>query len=198
MMKPPRAQRSQDSMSGFSLIEMMIAVVMFTIILGILAGMITGVTRSYTREVPRLEALNNANAAMDSLVQVIRMAGNSMSPTTQAIFPNTTTATGTQIRIKSDWNPVDGTLGGNTLEDVTFTTSGGIMYKQEPGDTSPVALYDGIGSLSFTYFDRSNNQITNPNLNHSQIALVKITLTTETLGSAPMTLTASVRLRKGT
>jgi prepilin-type N-terminal cleavage/methylation domain-containing protein len=188
---------SRHPTSGFSLVEMLMATAMFTIILGILANLITGVSTSYSRENPRLEALNNANAAMDSLVQVIRMAGNNMDSSTQAIFPGTSTETGPHIRIKSDWNPVDGTLGTNTLEDVAFSTNNGIMYKQEPGDGSPVPLYDHIGSLSFSYCDASNNAIANPNLNHSQITLVKITVTTETPRSPPMTITASVRVRKG-
>lgn len=181
-MKPLNTKR--DGERGFSLIELMIVVVIMTIVLGILGGIMANVNDSYTRQRPRIEALTEASAAMDTMARVIRMAGN--NNTASAITP-----TGTDtIRIRGDWNAPDGALTGG-YEDVLFTISGDSIVKREPGDNTgtPIELFDKIGSLRFTYYD-ANGSVT---LVANQITRVRIEL--ETSDANPIALSTDVHLR---
>lgn len=173
-----------DGERGFSLIELMIVALVMTITLGILGGIIASVNQSYARQRPRIEALTEANAAMDTMARVIRMAGN--NDTANAI-----TATGTDaIRIRADWNAPDGTLTG-AYEDVLFTISGDSIVKREPGDATGTTaeLFGKIGSLRFTYFDIDGTVTADAN----SIARVRIELTTS--DAAPIALSTDVHLR---
>lgn len=178
------SNRNGNGEQGFSLIELMIVVLIMTIILGILGGIVANVNDSYTGERPRIEALTEASAAMDTMARVIRMAGN--NDASAAITP-----TGTDtIRIRGDWNAPDGALTG-VYEDVLFTISGDSIIKREPGDATGTAieLFGKIGSLRFIYYDSDGNLTAAAD----RIARVRIEL--ETADANPLALSTDVQVR---
>ena len=56
---------NKSNESGFSLIELVIVSVILVFMIGIIGGIVNGVQRSYTQQRPRIEALNDATAALD-------------------------------------------------------------------------------------------------------------------------------------
>lgn len=178
--------------AGFSLVELIIVMAIMILILGVLASVVAGMETNYRQQRPRTEAINSANTAMDMLVRLLRSAGNNLDNT--GIIPGPVGADGAYhtIRIQSDWNPVDGTTTG-VLEDVTFSVANGALQIQE-GTTLPTDYVTGLGSVTFTYYDNTNNVIADPVVNNDRIALVKIDLATT--GSSPMTFTSMAHVRK--
>ncbi|NNE67418.1 MAG: hypothetical protein HKN33_12700 [Pyrinomonadaceae bacterium] len=190
--------------SGFSLIELTIAGVMLVIVLGILSSIIFGINRTYSQQRPRMEAVNDANAALDLMSRLIRMAGNNPGEIAglQGIDPGVpVSGQYNTIRIRSDWHGAtmssspDGDTN-DTFEDVTFWVAAGVLMKQEsPGDTSPVEFLGQINSLRFTYFDTDNAAILDPVTNNAEIARVDIEIDTQTPDTPAMTFGTSVQLR---
>lgn len=182
-----------DSQRGFSLVEMLFGLVILTLVLGILGGIVGTVNKAYVEQRPRVESLNNASAAMDAMTRLIRMAGANTEA--QAIDPGfKVNGSYNSIRIRADWNPVDGDLL-DPLEDITFSTSGGILNKQEPGDDRPVPFLESIQSLTFTYYDSGNNLISDATVNNDKIAVVRIELETFSADASPMRFTSTVQMR---
>jgi prepilin-type N-terminal cleavage/methylation domain-containing protein len=185
-------KKNYRSEAGFSAIELLIVMTIMVIILGVLGTIVGSMESSYSAQRPRTEAINSANVAMDSMVRLIRMSGNNLS--NSGITPGATGADGFYhtIRLKSDWNPVDGVTTG-TFEDVTFSVSNNALMIQE-GAAAATNYVDSIGSVTFTYYDNTNTLIADPVAHNDQISLVKITLTTS--DANPMTFTTIAHLRK--
>jgi len=199
-----KTKTNKSEIQGFSLIELLIVVVIMVIILGILSSIILGINRSYIRERPRIEALNDANAALDMMARLIRMAGNNPQSIAglQAINPGTAVSGQyNTIRIRSDWRGTTGSGNpdGDTndpFEDITFSVSSGrLMKREQPADSTPVVFLNHVNSLRFTYFDTNNTAITNPVANQAQIARVDIQLDTQTPDTPVMTFRTSVFVR---
>lgn len=190
--------RYHKNMRGFSLVELMMVSTVLLVVLGIISGIVQAVQTSYARERPRIEAVSNATAALDTIVRIIRMAGN--DPNNINNFPSialpATVPNANSIRIRADWNPADGALN-DPYEDVEFTVSNGVLRKQEQSlsptpDGAPVLFLENIESLTFTYLD-VNGAVT---ANGNSVALVNIVLTTRTPDGSPMTFSSSVSVRR--
>ena len=177
--------------AGFSLIELLIVMSIMVIVLGILGSVVQGVETIYAKQRPRTESINNANAALDMMMRLIRLAGNNLNGT--GISPGSAGADGLYhtIRIQTDWNSAVG-LGG-IYEDTTFSVSNNVLQIQD-GANPPASYLNGIGSITFTYYDNTNTLIADPVENNDKISLVKIDLTTA--GANPMTFTSMAHVRK--
>jgi Tfp pilus assembly protein PilW len=198
-MTPVHYNRHKN-IKGFSLLELMIVMTILIVILSLLSAIVGSIQSSYAQQRPRTEAINNATAAMDTLVRLIRGSGNQLSTT--GINPDPDgNGLYDSINIQSDWNPVNG-AATDAFENITFTIRNGttctqcVLNKQEASDILPVPFLEDIGAITFTYYTSSNTLISNPVTNNSQIALVKITLTTKTPGLTPMTFTSTAHIRK--
>ncbi|MDQ3801468.1 MAG: prepilin-type N-terminal cleavage/methylation domain-containing protein [Acidobacteriota bacterium] len=183
---------------GFSLAELLIAMTVVMIMLGFVAAGIFGVQREFRLRRPQMEAVANAQMAMDAIVRVVRMAG--VKPASCAsnfqiapLTPSAPDAGGnggayTALRVQADWNPSDCALSGLD-EDVTFSAAGGILYldaaKQKP-------FVEGIGRVTFKFYDGAGQLVTNAAANAEQITFVEIEITTYAApGSNPPTVIRS-------
>lgn len=199
-----KGTKEHKNQLGFSLIELAIASVIVLMVLGILSGIILGINQIYSRQRPRMEAVNDANAAMDLMARLIRMAGNNPSEIAglQGIDPGVpVSGQYNTIRIRSDWHGTttvsepDGDTA-DSYENVAFWIASGILMKQEsPADTAPVEFLDQINGLRFTYFDTDNAAIADPVTNNAAIARVDIEIDTQTPDTPAMTFRTSVHLR---
>jgi len=190
--------------NGFSLVELMIASVIVLMILGILSTLILGINRTYSQQRPRIEAVNDATAALDMIGRLVRMAGNNPNGIAglQGIDPGMpVSGQYNTIRIRSDWHGAtsDSAPDGDTddvFEDTTFSVSAGKLRKQElPGDLLPVEFLENVNSLRFTYYDTNNLLIADPVTNQSAIARVDIEIDTQLPDSPVMTFGTSIHLR---
>jgi len=152
---------------GFSLVELMIAMTVVLIVLGILGAVMKGINYQFKTQRPRLEAVNNAQTAADTIVRLVRMAGNrpSSCPSTFLVAPpapSSALANGYfgSLRVVSDWNPSDCSLNG-IEEDVTFSVENGVFYLDA---ARQIPFVDRISALRFKLYDQNNSVITDPAL----------------------------------
>lgn len=188
---------SPKRQGGFSLIELMIAMTITLLLLGVLTAALSGIQKEYNYQRPRMEALHNANTAMDTIVRVLRMAGTKppscTSLTVTALTPSVPDANGyyTKLRIQTDWNPADCALTG-TEEDVTYSVSNSTLY-EDAANTK--AFVDKINALRFKFYNSSNTLITDPVTNSSQVSFVQIEIDTTPVNGSSTTIKSAVQLR---
>ncbi|MBS1797071.1 MAG: prepilin-type N-terminal cleavage/methylation domain-containing protein [Acidobacteria bacterium] len=169
---------------GFSLLELLVVSVILIIILGMIALVVKGLQTSYNERRARAEQLNDGAAALDLLTRVIRVAG--ANTTSQPLTPTGAT----QLRVRSDWNPVDGTFNGQ-YEDTSFYVTNNSLYMRNETTGQQSELMGSVTSLTFQYFDAAGAAPATP----AQIARVRISLEVGTVFTR--TFTTDVLVRKG-
>ena len=118
------------------------------------------------------------------------------------IDPGTTTGGVYQtIRIRSDWrgSTMDSLPDGDTndsFENIYFFVLNDKLMKQEATETAAVEFLENVKGLQFLYYDTNNTLITNPDVNHTSISRVDITILMQSSGSSLMTFKSSVYLRQ--
>lgn len=194
----------KKSESGFSLVELLIVSVILVFSIGLITEIVINVQRSYSKQRVRTEAINDADAALDMMTRLIRMAGNNPNRIIglQAIDPGTTSGGAYRtIRIRSDWRGAttssfpDGDAT-DSFEDIKFFVQNNILMKQEPSDTGAVEFLANVFSLQFIYYDTDNVMITDPITNAANITRIDITIFMQPLDSPPMTFTSSAFMRQ--
>ena len=156
------------SAAGFTMMEMLMALAIFSIAFGTIYKSFKQLTRSTAAENVKAGTQQAARIAVDFMVQDIRLAGlnplGSPGIGIQAISPDS-------IRFTMDAN-FDGD-DADTFEDLTYTynsANGTLIQTNHLGD---MVLIDNITSLNFTYLD-SEDQTTS---DLDEIRSVAISLT---------------------
>ena len=157
---------------GFSLIEMMVVVVILGLIVLGLVTFFTGGTKSWVAGQYQLAAQRNARQAMDSMVREIREGKNAKNnSTSNSIVFNT---------------PFDGS------PDIQYHLNDGTLYRNTN------AIIDNVLSLSFTYFDNTDNEIytSDPDFSN-KVSKIRINLQVDVDddGNPDITLNTDVNLR---
>lgn len=165
-MKPVKGE------NGFSLLEITIALMVLTVVLGIAFSLLNRFQLSYRYEEAYADAQRNARFAMARLNEVIRSAGTNptantaVNPTDFAVLLSPTTTSGTavsssSIQLKSDLNGdtlnTSSVAAGDvivTSENVTLrldaTARQIIMVDNTPGGNGTIPIADNISAITFT------------------------------------------------
>lgn len=146
---------------GFTLIELMVAMAVTSILLaGIYTTYITQL-RSHLTQQMTLEMQQNLRAAMQIMARDIRMAG--YDPTKDADAGVVTMlANNFQFTADLNENGTTNVAGVDTEEDVRYAiNSNGSLGRDIGGGLQPVA--ENIDALNFVYLDEDRNVTTNPN-----------------------------------
>lgn len=140
---------------GFTLIEMLIAMVILGIMGIALTGFLMAQHQTVVRQNSGVLATQNARAAVDMLVRELRNAGAN---------PRLTPDGGALRTINADsvsWT-ADMNADGDTLDSSTGLWDERVAYYEEgttmmraPGGGAGVAVTDDVDSLRFTYLDGS-------------------------------------------
>jgi len=148
---------------GFSLIEMMIAMVIVGIMGIALVGFLRTQHQTIVRQNSGVLATQNARAAVDMLARELRNAASN---------PRMSPSGGALRTIKADsvsWT-TDLDLDGDTLSSSTSWDERVAYYKQgsmlmrAPGGGAGTALTDNVDSLRFTYIDGEGAATADPDL----------------------------------
>jgi len=123
---------------GFSLIEMMVALGILSLIIIGLVTFFSGGTRAWVTGQYQLEAQRNARLAMDRMVKEIREGKNVISDS------NTS-------KIKVDY------LDSFAKDPVTYKLNGTNLEREVNSSSNPVI--NNVQSLTFKYFDSSDAEI---------------------------------------
>lgn len=168
-------KQAREDEAGFSLLEVTIALLVLTTVVGIAFSLLNRFQQSYRYEEAYADAQRNARFAMARLNEVIRSAGTNptattaVNPTDFAVLLPPTVTTGTAvtssaIQLKSDLN--GDTLNTSSLsagdvivtsENVTLqlnpTTSQIVMVDNTAAGNGAIPIADNIRSITFTDLD---------------------------------------------
>jgi prepilin-type N-terminal cleavage/methylation domain-containing protein len=152
---------------GFTLVELLVAMVIASILLAAVVGLFTTLNKSYTEQNVAAEVQQVTRAGVDFMAQSIRMAGLDPAQTDEFGF---TVATANSIEFTADFN-----MSG-TLE----TTSERIGYflnvDELQSSLDAVPLVENVTGLAFVYLAGDDSILPNP-VDRDAIRTVRISLT---------------------
>lgn len=162
------------SSGGFSIIELLVAMAVLSIIVVGIANVFISFNRLSTSQEVAAGVQQSVRIAIDFMVGDIQMAGLDPVKTTNAGIE---VATATNIRVTSDRN-LDGGIDNSDYERITYVYDSAnneldrILY-EGTGSQSNQSVIDNVTDLTFTYLD-SNDAVTGT---LADIRTVKISLT---------------------
>jgi prepilin-type N-terminal cleavage/methylation domain-containing protein len=205
---------------GFTLIELMVAMVCTTIVLGGAVALTSQVQTGYRRQLEDSAGEQEARYAMEWIGRYLRGAGNNPFNVTSSNCPGANTTfygvimdpngddVNDDITLQSDSNPPDGLIGGSTgncnqaNEHVTISfdaTNHTIVFLDEAVGASATTRTDNvIGGLQFVYLD-SSRAVTTVQADvfyvQTQITIRTRTMNGPTGQPSTRTLTSEIRVR---
>ena len=170
-MKMKKGIKIKINRKGFSLIEMMVALGILSLIIIGLVTFFSGGTRAWVTGQYQLEAQRNARLAMDRMVKEIREGKNVISDS------NTS-------KIKVDY------LDSFSKDPVTYKLNGTNLEREVNSSSNPVI--NNVQSLTFTYFDSGGNSV--PPVNASKVCIL-LEVDVDGDSNPDITLNTDVNLR---
>lgn len=190
--------KRKNDISGFTLVELVITMVIMLSVLGILSGIIAGVQTEYKKQRIRMEAIGSAQTVQDNISRIVRMAGTkgiqcANTFQVQPITPAAINADGSygSMTIQADWNPADCQLTG-VDENVTVSVENGTLYLDAARQN---AFVDKINAIRFKFYDKTNQLIPDAVANKEQITYLKIEVDARTSATQVITIITGVQIR---
>jgi len=176
----------KSSRSGFSLVELMIAMVIAIVSLGAIYGVFASVQKSSTSNEVTARVMQNLRTSVDFMESDIRMAGLDRFGTAAAGIE---VATATNLRFTADRN-MNGTIDTTDLLDALqqvdlerityFYDAANKRLRQclSEGTTDEWdTVAENVENFSFIYFDANNNQIPFPISDNLLIRFIEVSIT---------------------
>ncbi len=162
------------SEKGFTLVELLVAILASLVVLGAIAATFIIQDRSYNRESQVVDMQENARAGMHMITQLLAMAGYDPTGTAGA---GLVTAASDEIRFTMDLNG-SGVIGdeitGEADEDITFALDTSDL--QLTMDDQPLAENIPPDGLVFSYFDSNDNQLSTPLTAEDRASVTRVTI----------------------
>ena len=171
---------------GFSLNELLVALVIMSVVSSAIYGVFAVSSRSYTTQSVTADVQQSVRSAMEVMLHDIRVAG--LDPTASGNF-GIELAEAEKLRFTSDsidagLNDFNGILDDTNSERITYVLQGTrlnqILYETTDSETS-ASLIGDVQNLKFTYFDADGNDLGSPvpPLQLSDIRAINISITVE-------------------
>jgi type II secretory pathway pseudopilin PulG len=189
-----------DPESGFSLVELILALVVTLVIMGGAIGAFTSALKSREYEAARTDAIISAQAAINVLSREIGNSGYGLINNGLIIGDST----GNKIRFRTNTNNNDKATGG-TSEDVTFfcedcDADGGsvVRFDRNTGLTS--GIINKVSRVQFQYwdYDPATNSVSGPfnapTLNTGRVTIT-LTVVINNIPGGPTGTAANVTVR---
>ena len=191
---------ANDKISGFSLIELLIALAVSSVVLAAIYSVYTGLTRSYTTQNVAAEMQQVVRAGIDFMVEDMITAG--LNPD-EAAGVGIAVATSTDIRFSADRN-MNGTLDVNNNEEIRYFYNAGTNLLRQCLDPTigANACEDFIGNvtaLTFSYLDEDGVDLGDPvagaDLNDIRSIVISMTVQESAGRAGQISRTYSTRFR---
>jgi len=191
---------------GFSLNELLVAMVIMSVVSSAIYGVFSISGRSYTTQSVTADVQQSVRSAMELMLQDIRVAG--LDPTASGNF-GIELAEAEKLRFSSDsidtgLNDFNGILDDTNSERITYvrqsTRLNQILYETTDSESSAPLISD-VQNLKFTYFDADGNDLGSPvpAAQLSDIRTINVSITVEEPagrnGPVRRTLTNGVKCR---
>ena len=171
---------------GFSLIELLVAMVIMSVVSLAIYGVFSVSSRIYTTQGVTADVQQSVRAAMEVMLQDIRTAG--LDPTSSGDF-GIELAEAAKLRFTSDSIDAglldfNGVLDDTNSERITYVLVGTqldqILYETTGSEDSGPLISD-VQNLSFTYFDADGNDLGSPvpPLQLADIQTINVSITVE-------------------
>jgi type IV pilus assembly protein PilW len=189
MKKRPRQEfRSGNSARsggrGFSLIELLIAMVVGIVVLGALYGVFISQNKTFGNQEEIVAMQQSVRAGMDMIVREVRLAG--YDPLRVNIDTNSAnnfsgvTVSGTQLQVRADLNG-DGVIDATSQENITYAYDSANLRITRNSGSGAQPFVENVQAFTFAYLDVSGN-VTASSANVRQI---RITITGRTAKPDP-------------
>ena len=172
--------------SGFTLIELMLAMALMTVVLGGAVAMAMQMQSAYTMQLENATAEEEGRYALDWIARILRSAGsdakNVVVEEDRIVLDPNGNGVNDDLEIQADVNS-DGTIGEGEHITIAYDPDDMVITKQDPlaADPSAVAMTEPIFTdLSFSFLNSSHAATTNPN----SIAYVRVSATVRSKSAA--------------
>jgi hypothetical protein len=147
--------------SGCSIVEMIISLMLGSLVIATIFGTVAVVQRQYRTQRDTRTAEDGMRVAEQMLRTVLQAAAADPMGSGQAgLDPLTMSGgKGNEIRVRSDFNPANGTVT-DPLEDVSVRVISDTLQVKWTGSGPWQALTYPVRSISFEYFDQSFTPLT--------------------------------------
>lgn len=165
---PLRKISAPKSEEGYTIVELMITIGIFTIVLSALIGVFISVQRSQAYVADRTQSLDNLRVAMDRLSKEVRQA--------------------TVVGARSATSLAMTTFVSGSAEDVTWAVTGGTLTRTNQWGASTPLLRNVTNSDVFTYTPATGRPI---------VVTVRLKMRPVQIPDTVLELTSEIRLRNG-
>jgi prepilin-type N-terminal cleavage/methylation domain-containing protein len=159
---------------GFTLVEMVLALAISTIVLAAVYSVFTIADKNFTTQNAAANVQQNLRSAIRLMARDIRHAG--LDPSGSDNF-GITYASQSKIRFTMDRDTFNGTVDEANWEEITYDFQGNqVMQTLYEGKSSEntAALINSVTNLNFSYFDVDNADLTDSGLSPPQVPSDKL------------------------
>lgn len=183
--------------AGMTIVELMVALVLFAVVAGVVFGFLTESRRSYNSTRQKAQYQQGLRAVMSLVTRELRSAG---CDPTSAGFERFAVADDNTFRCRMDLNGDADVTDTNPDEDVTYTFNAGTgELSRTVGGVATVIMRD-LSDVTFNYYDDLGNLMAGVPLNSTQradIHSVDFVMTGQTAKHEPVSYTTRIAVRNG-
>jgi prepilin-type N-terminal cleavage/methylation domain-containing protein len=156
-MRRPRSRR------GFSLVELVFALVVFGVVMGALTSSVVAIQRGYVNQRERVKAQESLRAAQMTVVTILRSAGaDPLGLGTPTINPDPDNDNlFDEVRVTADFNPADGDIL-DPLEDVRVWQASDTLFVRWQNGGAAQALATPVRTIRFHYYGNNGAELLDP------------------------------------
>lgn len=182
---------------GMSLVELMVALLIFGIVMGVVFSVMVNSRNSYESTRQKAQLQQSVRAVFSLMTREIRSAG--CDPIQMGIEP-LQVADAATMQCSSDLNGDADTADLAPDESVVYIFNAGTGELFRDNGSGPVAILRGLQAAAFSYFDDTGNQLVNVPLGALDRALVRevgVTVSGQTNDGDTVTYATRISLRNG-
>jgi prepilin-type N-terminal cleavage/methylation domain-containing protein len=150
--------------AGYTLVEVLVAMTIFSVFAGAIATAVITMQRAYTSQTTSVRSQEALRVAPLTLTTVLRTArANPFDRDDLSFIDADPFGDGlfSAIRVVSDFNPPNGETD-DPLEDILVFVEADTLFVSWQADADPVATAFPVRNLRFEYFDENGNTLTDP------------------------------------
>lgn len=155
---------------GMTVVELMVALVIFGVIIGVVFGFLTESRQSYSSTRQKAQYQQGLRAVMSLVTREVRSAGCDPTGTGFESFP---AADANTFRCVMDLNGDTDTVDTNPDEDVTYAFDAGTGDLTRTAGGNNVVILRGLTNLQFNYYDADGNLLGAVPLSATDRALIR-------------------------